>query len=105
MAINEIRENDIGVVFEVEIRDNSNTVVDISTSETGTRNFIFTKPNDTSITRSGTFTNTGTDGLLRYVSVDGDLTPKGIWHYQIDLLKADGHWRSDTVKFRVYRNL
>lgn len=103
MAINEIHENDT-VTFEVEVRDNSNTIVDISTAATGTMDFIFVKPDDTVVVKGGTLSNDGKDGLMKYTANDL-LTPKGIWHYQIDLVKADGHWASDIVKFRVYRNL
>jgi len=104
MAIDEIREYDIGTVIEVEIHDNADQVVDIS-SATGVKDFIFVKPAGESFTKPGSFTTDGTDGLIRYVTTSGVMTPVGIWCYQLDLELNTGRWRTDIGKFKVHPNL
>ena len=105
MPINEIHLNDIDTVFEAEIRDNTDAVVDISTSLNFIKNFLFCKPDTTVIIRTGIFTTNGTDGLLRYTTVTGDLDAVGIWNYQIDIEISGGHWHSDVTTFNVEPNL
>ena len=103
MPINEIHLNDINTIFETEIRDNTDAVIDISSATT--KNFLFSKPNSTIVTQTGIFTNDGTDGLLRYITTTGDLDAVGIWCYQIDIAFSGGHWHSDTTQFRVEPNI
>ena len=105
MPINEIHLNDIDTVFQSEIRDNTDSVVDISSSLNNTKNFLFSKPDGTVITKTGIFTTDGTDGLLRYITISGDLDTVGTWCYQIDIEISGGHWHSDMTTFNVEPNL
>ena len=103
MPIDEIHINDVDTIFETEIRDNTNSVVDISSASI--KNFLFSKPNLSIVTRTGVFTTDGTDGLLRYNTLSGDINAIGIWCYQIDIAFSGGHWHSDTTQFRVEPNI
>ena len=103
MAIDEIHINDVDTIFETEIRDNNDAVVNISSASR--KNFLFSKPNLSLVTRTGVFTTDGTDGLLRYNTVSGDNSAVGVWCYQIDIAFSGGHWHSDTTQFRVEPNI
>jgi len=103
MAIGEIHLSDVNTIFESEIRDNNDVTLNISSATI--KNFLFSKPNTTAITRSGVFTTDGTDGLLRYTTVSGDLDAVGIWCYQINVAFSGGNWHSDTTQFRVEPNI
>jgi hypothetical protein len=81
MAIGEIRENDIGTIFETTIKDNAGIAFDIS-SATDVKNFLFVRPDKSTFSKSGEFSNDGTDGLLKCTSTTGDWIPHGIFYYQ-----------------------
>lgn len=104
MSVIEVHENDIGTVFEVTLKDNG-TVVNIS-GATVTKDIIFKKPDGTLVTQAASFTNTGTDGKLQYVSKSGDLTPTGKWELQA-FIKIGGtdQWSSQKFEFQVHENL
>ncbi len=94
--------NDIGTAFQGTFKE-SGTVVDISGAATKT--IKFEKPDGTTMDKPGSFVTDGTDGLLEYRSVDGDLDIGGDWRLQgyIDLGGWKGH--SDIVNFKVYDSL
>ena len=103
MAANEIHQNDIGTVFEVTLQDGE-VVVDISTATT--KEIVFRKPNAGAVlTRAATFKTDGTDGILQYVTVSGDLDTVGEWHIQSHVIISAGEWRSDIGTFDVLGNL
>lgn len=94
--------NDIGTSFRGTFKEDG-TVVDISSATT--KNIIFEKPDGTKVTQTGSFFTDGTDGILEYLSVDGDLNIGGDWRLQgfANLGSWIGH--SDIVNFKVYDNL
>ncbi len=94
--------SDIGTGFRGTFKEDG-VVVDISTATTKT--ITFEKPDGITITRAGSFVTDGTDGVLEYVSVDGDLDIGGNWRLQAyaDIGGWAGH--SDIVNFKVYDNL
>lgn len=99
----EIHKNDIGTIFKFTLKDCDNIVVDISGATT--KNILFTKPTGVLLTKAGTFTTNGTDGLLQYTTLSGDLDVLGVWQAQAMIVLANGTWRSDVVRFIVHRNL
>lgn len=103
MPIDQIQENDIGTVFEYTIKDNANAIVDLSTASTGVKNLLFTRPDDVALTRTLTFYTDGTDGIVRYTSVNGDLIPAGIWQARCYFELANGKWHTDIDRFRVHK--
>ncbi len=103
MGINEIRENDVGTVFEREIKDGA-TVIDISSASS--MQIIFQKPDDGAfITKTAVFTSDGTDGKLRYVTVSNDLDEIGVWQWQAKIVITGGEWKTDILDFQVHENL
>ncbi len=106
MSINEIRVNDIGTVFEVQVRDNDDAVVDISPVGS-TFLYTFLKPNGSYLNKTPSLLTDGSDGRLVYTAGSGDLDQSGLWRLQVyvTLPTPSGNWRSDIDSFRVWPNL
>ncbi len=102
MAANEVRVGDIGTVFEITLMDGT-TVVDVSTATT--LEIIFVKPKGTRLTKTASFSATGTDGKIKYTAVSGDLDTQGVWQIQAHIIMPTGAWRSDIQTFEVCANL
>ena len=75
--------NDIGVIFRVTVYDT----------------------NSTTFERVAVFTNTGSDGLIQYATVDGDLNGPGTWHLQALVTTPDGTFNTSVGYFKVNENL
>lgn len=103
MAAEEVHYRDINSVFTVTIKDDD-VAVDISTATT--KQLIFTKPSGSQLTKNASFYTDGTDGIIKYATVDGDLNEVGVWKLQAYIiLSGGGTWHTDIAEFRVHRNL
>lgn len=108
MSANEIHVGDIGTIIEVTIKDGA-SVLDISSFTT--KQFIFKRPDNTTVTKNASFSTDGSDGKLRYTIVSGDLNQQGLgntdnpWKLQVYLATVTNNWRSDIISFDVYGNL
>lgn len=102
MAKNEIHVGDIGTTFRVLVKDGSD-VVDISSATT--KQILFTKPSTDTLTKDASFTTDGSDGLIEYDTLSGDLDESGIWKIQAYLVLSGGSWHSDIAIFKVHGNL
>lgn len=102
MSANEIHVGDIGTIFEVSVLDGT-TVVDISTATV--KQLLLRKPSGTLLTKAAVFKTTGTDGVLQYTTVSGDLNEKGVWSLQVYIELPTGKWHSDRQNFTVHENL
>jgi hypothetical protein len=95
----EIHLNDAGLQFKITILQCNGTIKDISYATT--KQIIFEKPSGTIVTKTATFFTDGTDGIIYYNTVDGDLDEEGIWHLQARIAAINDDKRSDVVHFRV----
>lgn len=100
--IDKVFVGDIGTGFRGTFKEDS-VAVDISAATTKT--ISFEKPNGETIVRAGSFFTDGTDGILEYVTVDGDLDIGGDWRLQGRVIFGGWNGRSDIVKFKVFDNL
>lgn len=103
MAIGEIHKNDIGTAFRATIKDETDTVVDISSATT--LQMLFLKPDNSLLTKTASLVNTGTDGKMQYVSASGDLDTCGWWRSQGFVRIGSAEWYSDILRFQVHDNL
>lgn len=103
--MNKIHMNDIGTVFQVLLKDD-NDAVDVS-SATGenSKQFIFEKPSGATLTKTAVFVTDGTNGLLKYTTIENDLNEEGVWKLQVKVVLTEGTWRSNVESFTVYVNL
>lgn len=92
----------VGSVIQVTVR-NEDAVYDISTATT--KKFIFIKPTGVSVIKDAAFVNTGTDGLLKYTTLAGDLDVDGTWRIQVYIEISGKKFYSDVTDFVVSPNL
>ena len=59
----------------------------------------------TSTTKTASFNTDGTDGKIKYTSVDGDFNEVGTWRIQAKVVMGGGTFRSDVGTFKVHENL
>jgi hypothetical protein len=100
--VEEIHFGDIGTILESTIK-NINSPVDISSATT--KNILLQKPSGAILTKAGNFTTDGTDGLLDYTTISGDLDESGVWQIQAHVILGSGDWHSDIKNFSVFPNL
>ncbi len=101
-AIQEIHIDDYGTIFRATILDGG-TIVDISS--TNNKEFTFQKPDASSLAVSGVFLTDGTDGIMQYTTVDGDLNQAGNWQIQGKVFFTSSVWNTSIHKFKVHDNL
>lgn len=97
-------ENDVGTAFRITIRDCETTLV-VDLSAATIKQIIFTKPSGTKVTQTATYFTDGTDGIIYYATVDGDLNEVGVWQMQAYVEIGGSKWYTDVKTFRVGKNL
>ena len=98
-----IRQNDIGTQLQVQISDCNDAIIDISAADT--KQIILKKPSGSTLTKNASFMTDGTNGMLSYVTIDGDLDEIGTWKIQAVVGIGGNIWRSNFKSFKVHRNL
>lgn len=98
----EIHKYDIGTAITIQVKD-CEGIVDLSSASSIQIKFL--KPDKTSLTVDATLVNTGSDGLIRYITSSGDLNVVGMWSYQCIVFMGGNEWRSDVGTFRVFSNI
>ena len=96
-----LHENDIGAVIELTVKEPDGSVKDISSATT--KQLKFTKSSGVGMNKDAVFTTDGTDGKIRYTTVDGDLTPPGTWFCRAYLVLNGWTGHTSRVAFDVYR--
>lgn len=99
-----IHVNDIGTTLEMTVKDQDGNIVNISGASTMT--VYLERPNGAGVlTRTAVWGTDGTDGVMKYVTVDGDLDQAGSWQMQGFVTIGGGSWHSDIVQLVVATNL
>lgn len=101
----EVHFNDIGTEFLVTVKDcvsGVSTALDVSTATE--KYLVFKAPSGARVEQTAVNNTDGTDGKIKYVTVDGDLNEVGTWRLQVKIVMG-GTWRSDVGTFKVYENL
>lgn len=98
----DIRVGDIGVTFKVTISD-CGTAVDISSAST--KQILLYKPDGSLLTKSASFFTDGTDGILTYSTISGDVDVAGFWRIEAHVIIGSSEYYSEIERFRVYNHL
>ena len=98
----EIHKDDVGTKFVVKIQD-GNDIVDLSAATQ--KQILFLKPSTGTITGTASFLTDGTDGILTYTAVTGDLDETGDWFLQARLDFGSSMFRSNKEPFEVFGNI
>ena len=101
--IGEIHVGDVGLIIESQIYNQAGAVADISSATV--ISFLFYLPDGTLKTKTGVFSATGSNGLVRYTTIVGDLSIAGTWKMQVYITMPGLLLHSDIVTFKVYPNL
>ncbi len=99
----EIHVDDIGTRFRFVVKDEDDAIVDISSASL--LEITFQKPSGTELVVTGEIYTDGTDGIMYYQAVEGDLNEHG--HYKVQgRVEVDaGPFHTTIGTFRVYCNL
>ena len=98
----EIHVGDIGTTFQITVNDQDGPV-DLTSVDA--MYILFRKPNDTLLQVTPVFVNTGSDGLIKYVTQAGDLDQYGTWQIQARVVFGTDVFSTDIQRFKVQRNL
>jgi hypothetical protein len=101
-VVEEVHLNDIGTVFRVTLYDGEDL---LDCSAALDIKIIFQKANGTRVEKDAVFMTDGTDGIIQYVAVDGDINVIGNWKIQGYIQLPSGKWKSNVEKFKVYANI
>lgn len=91
-----------GTTFEVTVKDDGE-VVDISSSTD--KRLYFKKPDKTIANKVAGFKTDGTDGIISYSAVSGDLDQCGRWKVQGFVKLGSDMFQTSIGTFRVHSNL
>lgn len=98
----EIHVGDEGVQFKIALLD-CEAVVDVSSATV--KQIIFRNPDCSIVTKTASFYTDGTDGIIYYTTVAGDLDIPGVWQIQAYVETSSGKYHSSKTTFIVYENL
>ena len=98
----DVRVDDIGIAFKITIVDCD---VPVNISAVSTKQILFYKPDGTVLTKTASFFTDGTDGILTYATVAGDLNAPGFWRIEAYIVLGASQYYSEIARFRVYNHL
>lgn len=98
----QVHLNDIGTQFRLTLKDGSD-IIDLSS--TTSKDIVFRKPSGTLVTKTASFLTDGTDGIIIYNTVAGDIDEVGTWQIQGIVSFGTSTFHSSVDKFKVHKNL
>lgn len=98
----DLQVGNIGSIIRARIRDQAGAIVDVSAATTKT--FYF-KLSGRLIARTATLTTDGTDGLIEYATVAGDLNRHGPMQIQAKVMFGTDTFNTNVVQRPVLENL
>lgn len=99
----EIHVGDIGTLFKVTIKDEDDNIVNLSGASV--KRLTFLKPDGVRVEKDCSFYTDGTDGIITYTSISGDISVAGIWRMQGYVKIGSAEHNSDTISFKVRSNI
>jgi hypothetical protein len=99
MSFTDIHVDDFGWVAKLTLQQDAVTL-DISSYTT--KQIILVDPANAATTKTATFDTDGTDGVLKYTILDGDIDAVGRWHIFARVAKTGVELTSEAVRFTVY---
>lgn len=99
----QIHVGDVGTEFRILVKDEG---VAMDLSGVSSMSVKFRTQTNVKKTKTPVFVNSGTDGLIKYVSESGFLDEKGQWDLQVYVeLPGGSRWNTDIVNFHVHPNI
>lgn len=99
----EIHVGDVGTRFRLTLEDGDGNPVNIATATV--KRLDFRKPDGTTLERAASFLTNGSDGVIYYDTVQGDIDHVGRWMVQpyIEMPGFSGH--GAKKQFNVYATI
>ena len=100
----DLQEDFIGALIVVTVVDKNGVPINLAGATT--KKFILRQPNKKVIEKDAEYFTDGSDGKLKYTTVEGDLKPDGVWRVQAYIVKSgviDG--RTKVGLFEVRANI
>lgn len=98
----EAHVGDIGTQLIMTVKEEG-VAVDISTA---TQLILYMrKPNGVTYTLTPSFYTDGTDGIIKYLTVDGDLNAPGTYKLQAKIVIGGSTYSSSVLSFIVHCNI
>ncbi len=94
---------DVGTVFRVILTDHTGAVLDVSGATA--KSVVFARADGTRFQVDAAFETDGTDGIITYTTLAGDLDQIGQWRLQAAVTMADWDGRSSIATFVVGERL
>ena len=91
-------QHDIGTVIEVEILDNGEV---FSIPVGATTQLRLKKPNGQVVTKTASLQTDGSDGMIEYITINGDLDQIGTWYMQGVVAYSGNRYSSEIGNFEV----
>ena len=98
-----IHKSDIGTKFRCTVKDSDGVVIDVSTA--GVKYIYFRKPDYTLVKQTASFLTDGSDGIIQYVGVSGDIDQIGTWSIEGYVETSDGKFFTEKEDFEVESTL
>lgn len=95
-----IHVGDVGTEFVVAVTDEDGSAVNISAA--APMLIFLTKPDGTVLAKTAVLDTTGTNGLMKYVTVAGDLSAPGRWKIQGRVTLGGSRWSTREAAFTVF---
>jgi hypothetical protein len=99
----EIHVGDAGLAFRATVKDDEGVVVDIS-GATALKMWL-RRPDGTTVEKTATTVNGGSDGVMQYVTQEGDLSSPGMWSLQGQVTIGATVYHTTIHRFMVGKNL
>jgi hypothetical protein len=94
------RQGDIGFIIEIEVVDEEGQPRNLSGASI--KEFHVQPPSPEDVREwTAEFVNSGTDGLLKYTTVENDLDVVGIWSFQVYIEDGSVKLHSKTATERL----
>jgi hypothetical protein len=98
-----IHKADIGTIFRLTITDTAGTAIDVSSASV--KYIYFEDPSGNKTKETAAFYTDGSDGIIQYTSVAGDIDEEGIWQIQGYVETSDGNFFTEKTTFNVLSTL
>jgi len=91
---------DTGTAYRATIKDQDGVVVDVSGATT--KEIIFRSPAGVLLTKTATLFTDGTDGIIQYKTLAGEINEVGTWEWEPHvIITAGNEWTGDPREFVV----
>ena len=95
----DIFKNDVGTTFRITIKDETGAAINLSPASS--KKLYIRRPIGTPLIKDLQFVGDGSDGVVQYIIVAGDLIYVGTYTMQTKITLPEGEWYTTAMSFAV----